>query len=778
MRRVVDVKTRRSSAATLAVLAALCGSLVAAQQTAGQKPATRRSERIRMSEIRVVSPDGAVAVTLLPNAERLTFTVTLDKTVVIEPSPIMMEVDGYDLSSGLVLNGETRGEASETYPWHGARSTASSHYRSATLSFTNDLSFINYSLEIRAFNDGVAFRHVVPGESTASRVPDERTAFTLPAGSTAWYHGLAGGHYEAPYLRKDVAAVEPGEWAGPPLTFKLPGAAGYASITEANLVNYSGMALEADGRRGWVTGLGHRQPLNYPFELRYGRDEGKRLGKAAAVTGTITTPWRVIMVGRDLNTLVNSTIVPNLAPAPDPKLFPQGIKTPWIRPGRAVWRYLDGGPTGVEGMKEFSRMAGELGFEHHVIEGFWTKWTMEERRDVVQHARQHGVGLWFWRHSNQLRTPDARREFFSMLRDLGVVGAKIDFFDHEAKDVIDLYEAMLQSAAEHQILVNFHGANKPTGRDRTWPHELVREGIRGMESSAMTERARHQTIVPFARFLAGPAEYTTMVFTERRRDSSVAHQIASLAVFSSPLLTVAANPRSILESPAVDVIKSVPAVWDETIVLPSSAIGELAVYARRRGQTWFLAVMCGPEARRVDVPLTFLGAGQYDGTLVQDEGNGSSVFVQRRAHARGDTLVLDLRAGGGQLMRFTPSPGATRATVPPPPPTAETADVTAFRRGTTRGVKLTIRKDVPPRYTVEALRAKVQGTVEVEVVVRPDGTVDRARVVKGIEGDLGLDAAALEAARQWTFEPPTLNGKPVATLGTMILEFRLSGRRD
>jgi alpha-glucosidase len=646
------------SCALLAIVVGLIGALnptTAAEQpgTQTQKPATRRSERVRMSEVRVTSPDGKVSITLLPDPERLTFTVAIEKATVIEPSPIVMEVDGYDLSSGVVLNGEQRGEGQETYPWHGARSTAVSHYRSATLSFTNDLSFIDYSLEVRAFNDGVAFRHVVPGDATVSRVADERTAFTLPAGSTAWYHGLAGGHYEAPYLTKNAADVHPGEWAGPPLTFKLPDRGGYAAITEANLVNYSGMGLEADGRRGWIVGLGHRQPLNYPFELRYGRDEGKRLGKPAAIAGTITTPWRVVMVGRDLNTLVNSTIVPNLAPPPDAKLFPQGIRTPWITPGRAVWRYLDGGPTGVDGMKEFSRMAGELGFEHHVIEGVWSKWTMEERRDVVAHARQRGVGLWFWRHSNQLRTPEARRDFFSMLRDLGVVGAKIDFFDHEAKEVIDLYEAMLQSAAEHQILVNFHGANKPTGRNRTWPHELVREGIRGMESSAMMERARHQTIVPFTRFLAGPAEYTTMVFTERRRDSSVAHQIASLAVFSSPLLTIAANPQSILDSPAVDVIKSIPAVWDETIVLPPSEIGEMVVYARRTGQTWFLAVMCGPEARRVRLPLSFLGEGTYRATLVRDAGDGSAVTVNAASHRRADTISLDLRAGGGFVGRFS-----------------------------------------------------------------------------------------------------------------------------
>ena len=154
-------------------------------------------------------------------------------------------------------------------------------------------------------------------------------------------------------------------------------------------MNYSGMGLESNGRGGWTIGLGHRQPLNYPFELRYGRDEARRLGKAAAITGNITDPLacRDCRSASDLNALVTSTILPNLCPPPDTSLFPEGIKTSWVTPGRAVWRYVDGGPTGVEGMKTFSRMAGELGFEHHIIEGIWRKWTTEERREVIECTR-------------------------------------------------------------------------------------------------------------------------------------------------------------------------------------------------------------------------------------------------------------------------------------------------------------------------------------------------------------------------------------------------------
>ena len=625
-------------------------------QPQAQPPRSRRSQRVHMQEVQVASPDGKIKFTILPNAERLTFTVTMGNTVVIEPSPIVMKLDGYDLSSGVVFDNLEHYSIDESYPWYGASSLAVNRSNGVKLSLTHDLSFTSYTLEIRVFNDGVAYRHVIPGEENASRALDEYSTFVIPDGSMLWYGGLADGHYETEFVKKNISEVHAGEWAGPPLTFKLPLDAGYASISEANLVNYSGMGLEADGRRGWITGLGHRQPLNWPFELRYGRDEAKRLGTPVSIAGTVTTPWRVVMVGPDLNTLANSTILPNLCPPPDAKFFAGGIHTSWIKPGRAVWRYLDGGPEGVDGMKEFSRMAGQLGFEYNVIEGFWSKWTPAQRKEVVDYSRQQGVGVWFWKHSKDLRTPEAREEFFKMLHDLGVTGAKIDFFDHEAKEVIDLYEALLEKAAKYQILVVLHGANKPTGRQRTWPNELVREAIRGMEASALKERARHETILPFTRLLAGPADYTAMLFNDRRRDTTVAHQIASIAVFAAPLLTIAANPQTILSNPAVDVIKSVPPVWDETIVLPDSAIGELAAYARRKGNTWFLAIMCGPQAKTIRVPLSFLGEAPYNGVLVHDSPTDDvKVEIEKSTHKRSNSLTIELRAGGGFLARFSES---------------------------------------------------------------------------------------------------------------------------
>src|SRR5205823_1070746 len=221
---------------------------------------------------------------------------------------------------------------------------------------------------------------------------------------------------------------------------------------------------------------------------------------------------------------------------------------------RAVWKYLDGGGEGtVEVMKKFTDGAASLGFEHNILEGFWTKWSDEQIRDLVNYSKKKNVSIWFWKHSKSLRDPKSRDSFFRRCHNLGVAGAKIDFFDHEAKEVIDLYQSILKEAAQYHLLLDFHGANKPTGESRTWPNELTREAVKGMEASRLTDRATHETTIPFTRLLAGPAEYTSMLFGERRRNTTWAHQIASAAILSAPLLTYAANPENILSNPAVDV---------------------------------------------------------------------------------------------------------------------------------------------------------------------------------------------------------------------------------
>src|SRR5438552_1254731 len=184
---------------------------------------------------------------------------------------------------------------------------------------------------------------------------------------------------------------------------------------------------------------------------------------------------------------------------------------------------------------------------------------------------------------------------------------------------MDLYRAALEGAAEHRLMVDFHGANKPTGEARTWPNELNREAVSGMERKSMVAWSQHDTTIPFTRMLAGHLDFTPMLFGERRRETSWAHQIATAAIYTAPLLVYGAHPQAILEHPAAELIKSIPSVWDETRVLAFSEIGEVAGFARRHRTQWFLAIANGPAARSVEVPLSFLRGGSREALLVADQ---------------------------------------------------------------------------------------------------------------------------------------------------------------
>lgn len=607
----------------------------------------------------VSSPSGVVVFHLHAVGEKpLQYDVTFGAQPVIERSRLGIVVDGMVLATAERIERVERYEINEKYPTRGVHSVALNHCNGAKFWIVNKDTATRLALEVRAFDDGVALRHIVPGDGT--RTPDAAIAFTIPAGSVVWHHDLRN-HYEGVHKRDPIESISAGEWMAPPVTFQLPDGAGYGAISEAALTNYAGMALQAAPKRTLRESLGHAQPAGYPFELRFGKEEAERLSRPAAIKGEIVTPWCVIMVGKDLNALVNCDIVTNVSPPPDRDLFPAGLETSWIKPGRCVWKYLDGGDNSLRGMRDFSRWAGELGFEYNLLEGFWQKWSEEELRSFVEYSREFHVGIWLWKDSRRLRTPEDRNQFFQLCQRVGVVGVKIDFLDHEAKEVIDLYETLLREAARHKLMVDFHGANKPTGQARTWPNELTREAVRGMEGK-MTDRAVHDATLPFTRYLAGPGDYTPVVFGSRRGDTTAAHQIATAAIFTSPLLVYGAHPQSLLDSPAVEMIKSIPCVWDETIVLPGSEIGTLAAFARRRGDDWFLAVLAGTNRQKRIVPLSFLGDGAYQAMLVIDtEDDPVSVAVKRREVTATDSLPIELAGGGGFVARFTRGRPALKA---------------------------------------------------------------------------------------------------------------------
>jgi alpha-glucosidase len=618
----------------------------------------------------LASPDGAVRFRLsLDGDARLQYAVTFSNRPVIATSPIGTTVDGVNLANGVDLGKTDPYKVNETYPWNGVHSTAVDSCNGARIAITHRPSHTAYTLDIRAYNDGIAFRHVVPGEG--ARVPDEATVFQLPSGSTLWYTDMEAG-YEGVYLERPIRDVLPGGYMAPPVTFRLPQGAGYASITEGGLRHYSGMGLQADDSGGLHARLAHAMELGWVWRWQHARDTD-RIRKPAVITGTIITPWRIVMIGADLNTLVNCDIVHNVADPPDPKLFPNGINTDWIKPGRSMWSYLDGGNNTVQGMKQWAELGHQLGFEYNLLENWWSGFPEADLKDLVDYSRERGVRLVVWRSRNAFtndRDPEkAIRSLFETCRRAGIAGVKIDFFDSEHKEIIDLYEQILTLAAEYHLLVDFHGATKPTGMERTFPNCVGVEAIRGMEMSPPW--AAHDTTLPFTRMLAGLADFTPTHFGPAKyADTTWAHQIGNAVLLQAPFLVYGAHPANILANPAVDMIRSIPSVWDETVVLPVSEIGRVAAFARRRGNTWFLAVNNGPVPRTVRADLSFLeprrpagaqapgrgmmgrGGVSYIATLVRDGVEADSYKFEQMTVRPSDSIYISLRSGGGFVGRF------------------------------------------------------------------------------------------------------------------------------
>ena len=587
----------------------------------------------------VSAPDGKIRFSVFTRNGVLQYAVHYNSTPVIEPSRLGLVVNGRVLGEGVSMGKMESYRLKETYAYRGVHSMAVNKCNGVKINISAGTG--SFVLEARVFNDGLAFRYLVSNTGEAT-VDKDTTAFVLPAGSTVWSQPNIK-YYEGRYGRKGIEAFTAGETAGPPATIRLPADGLYAAITEGGLTDFGGMSLRADGAHGfsaYLTGITKKN-------------------------GNIASPWRIIEIGKDLNTLVNCDIIANVSTPYDPKLFPQGYNTPWVKPGRSVWSWLaERGPVTLDNMKRFSDLAGQLHFEYNLVDEGWSNWkdsvrglgAWEMMKELVDYSAAKGVKIWVWKaYPDRRGIPGIkdslqRREFFQRCKDLGIAGLKVDFFDSESQEIIDFYQAALKDAAAYQLMMDFHGANKPTGEARTWPNELSREAIRGLENRPPWAAAN--VVLPFTRYLAGHADFTPVNFGSRLGEVSWAHQVATLVVFTSPFLCLGADPQQILDNPAKELILSVPPLWDETIVLPQSSIGELAVYARRRGDTWFLAALNGlHEARTIQVDLSFL-KGAYKLFCMKDDPAKQAGAVMENSMVSQKILTINLNSEGGFVGRF------------------------------------------------------------------------------------------------------------------------------
>lgn len=609
------------------------------------------------AEVVVKSPDGNISAVISTDATgQLQYELSCRGMTVVEKSSLGITVDNVNLGRDVEIGSHKKFRRSSKYAWRGVHSRAIDSHNGVRMSLQCRKSGSDWRLEARCFNDGFAFRYIVPGVGSRT-VSCEDTAFKLPAVSTIWFQTNTAS-YEGQYQDLPVEKTPGGKHIGPPMIVELP-YEGYAAITEAALFNYSGMTLKPEG--------GDSRLFHAAFQ-----DD-----KTWKLDGEIVTPWRVVIVTPDLNGLVNSDIIHNLNDPPSRKL----AKAKWIRPGRAFWHWWSG-KIGNWDSVAFDRQfkwidhAAEFGFEYYLVDAGWEfTWKQPGKdewallKELCDYAAKKDVGVFVWKRWNTGKTEgvqmtgldsrERRLDFFRRCSDAGVVGVKIDYMDSESKKLIDFYTDVLKDAIAYKLMINFHGANKPTGESRTYPHEVTREGIVGLEYNKWSALPpKHYASLPFTRLVAGPGDFTPCTFDpDMLKGTTFALQLACAVCYTSPVMHYADKPELYLRSPAADVIKAIPSTWVQTQVLPGSKIGDLAVMARQKDKkTWFVGIINGGGKRTYELDLSFLPKGRFESVQLADNPGRPDDFVRsKETVTASDKIKVSMNAGGGFVAMFKPT---------------------------------------------------------------------------------------------------------------------------
>jgi alpha-glucosidase len=532
-----------------------------------------------------------------------------------------------------------------------------------------------FDIEARAYNSGVAFRYRVPQQAALSRyqLSQEDTEFRPVMDASAWALRLPNyqSGYESEYVPQVLSALSnQGGVAshilnGSPMLMHMPGVA-WAAVGEADLEGNAAMYLE--NPTGNWTGHYIISKISPPVD-----------GNGPAVDASLphNSAWRVILLGDTPGELIESNLITDLNP-PD-----RLTDTSWILPGKASWNWWDGdlGPDGqsaytTRNMEYYVDFAAESGFPYMMLDAGWSGNDITKMRgnvdvpELVQYAAKKNVKIWIWLYSKAVATQ--MHEAFPLFEKWGVAGVKIDFVLRNDQQGIQWYYDVARLAAEHHLMVDFHGATQPWGIQRTYPNVLDYEAVLGLENNKAGRRDGpvNRTTFPFTRMLSGPMDYTPGGFDNVTPEDFVARdknpmvmgtraqQLALYVVFEEPLAMVSDVPSAYASQPSFQFIRDVPTVWDATRVLNGEP-GEFVTIARRHGSEWYLGSLTNWTARELRVPLGFLGPGTYTAEIYEDapdaKRNPKHVTIRRQTVRSSDELTLLLASGGGCAIRFLPA---------------------------------------------------------------------------------------------------------------------------
>jgi hypothetical protein len=520
---------------------------------------------------------------------------------------------------------------------------------------TNEANEYQYGdVTLRMYNDGIAVR-----TSDISPQPSD-IAYRIPEGTRRWMQQWCDS-YEGFFPLDTTYKVLPvpsysgtfksaegwnNRWGYPALIEPADGV--FVLITEANIEKgQSASCLYNDGETYRVV-------------------EAERMDVAGETSDHKTangkTPWRVAIIGT-LADVVESTLVTDVS---EPCKI---ADTSWIHPGTVSWIYwaYNHGSNDYDIIKKYVDMAVTLGLPYVLIDAEWDEMKNGKTiEDALNYAKEKGIKPLIWYNSSvgwvdgaptpkfRLNKPEDREREFAWCDKMGVAGVKIDFFSGDNQKNMDYCQDLLECAARHHLLVNFHGATIPRGWQRTWPNLMSTEGVYGAEwynnvPTFTAKAARHNATLPFTRNVIGPMDYTPCTFSDSQHPhiTSNGHELALTVLFESALQHLADRPESYLAQPQAvqDFFGYLPTTWDETRLVCGYP-GEYVVMARRSGSTWYVAGINGSdEQRTLKFSLDFIKGDVSEMTLFGDSGDKKSPWIIVPMFSLPSSLDLAPRGG-------------------------------------------------------------------------------------------------------------------------------------
>ena len=588
----------------------------------------------------ITSPDSSNTVQLLSNDSlgELYYSVVRNEKMLVAPSRLGLHC-ALPLYTGLTVDSVTYSAFEETFTLPvGKTSTYTNHYNEGIVHARRNST--RMQIQFRTYDEGIAFRYVFP--KSRQTIKGDSTQIHIPSMKYSWAMEYQK-PYERHYDKRSWAAtlsMENQKFCLPILVQTSYGSDYHILVSEAH--------VGANGATSAIVPHGDKENGHLLFV-----PQGEQTTPAVATP----LPWRVIFVGNP-RTFVESTMVENLNPPA------ANDNWDWVKPGLSTWDWgaLDGHVTkDLNFIRQCIDMAAEMGWSYFTLDDGW-EGAGYELTEVTDYAREKGVGVFIWSHHNRFQNTDnSIRSILRNWKDRGFVGTKIDFFESDEQSMMQKMDRILRIAADEQMMVNFHGCTKPTGRRRTYPNHMSSEGVYGNEQYFGNHEAcpaDHNINLCLTRNVIGPMEYTPIEFATSngviRHKTTWAHQVATAILFESSIQTIPERRENLFTSPAVPLLKTIPARWDETRCI-EAAPDQYITIARRDGDDWFVSSV-SKNARTVILPLNFLGEGAYTAQIWYDGTCSSDIAYAEKSVSRDSKLSVRIKATGGASIRISKQP--------------------------------------------------------------------------------------------------------------------------